>query len=70
MKKSRYASEQVASGRRQAEEGIPMSEVCHQMGISEQTFPQFIGLVILPNFSASYFRCSKDLYASVACNKD
>ena len=70
MNKSRYVSEQVAFGLRQAEEGTPMSEVCHQMGIREQTFPQFMSLVILPNFSASYFRCSKDLRASVACNKD
>ena len=49
MKKSRYVSEQVAFGLRQAEEGTPMSEVCHQMGIREQTFPQFMSLVILPN---------------------
>ena len=38
MKKSRYTPEQVAFGLRQAEEGTPVSEVCHKMGISEQTF--------------------------------
>ena len=38
MKKSRYSPEQVAFGRRQAEEGTPVSEVCRKMGISEQTF--------------------------------
>ena len=50
MKKFRYASEQVVFGLRQAEEGTPVSEVCHQMGISEQTFHQLVSLVILPNF--------------------
>lgn len=37
IKKSRYTPEQVAFGLRQAEEGIPVAEVCRKMGISEQT---------------------------------
>ena len=39
MKKSRHSQEQVAFGLRQAEEGPPVSEVCHKMGVSEQTLP-------------------------------
>ena len=38
MKSSRYIPEQVAFGLCQAEEGIPVSEVCHKIGISKQTF--------------------------------
>ena len=38
MKSSRYTPEQVAFGLREAEEGTPVSEVCRNMGISEQTF--------------------------------
>ena len=38
MKRSRYISEQVAFGLRQAEEGTPVAEVCRKMGISKQTF--------------------------------
>ena len=38
MTKSRYSSEQVASGLHQAAEVTPVSEVCRKMGISEQTF--------------------------------
>ena len=38
MKSSRYSPEQVAFGLRQAEDGVPVSEVCRKMGISEQTF--------------------------------
>ena len=38
MKSSRYSPEQVAFGLRQAEDGVPVAEVCRKMGISEQTF--------------------------------
>ena len=38
MKNSRYSPEQVAFGLRQAEEGTTVADVCHKMGISEQTF--------------------------------
>ena len=38
MKSSRYSPEQVAFGLRQAEEGMPVAEVCRKMGIREQTF--------------------------------
>ena len=38
IKKSRSSPGQVAFGMRQAEEGIPVAEVCRKMGISEQTF--------------------------------
>ncbi|MYC36180.1 MAG: transposase [Chloroflexi bacterium] len=37
MKSSRYSLEQVAFGLRQAEDGVPVAEVCRNMGISEQT---------------------------------
>ena len=39
MKKSRYTSEQVAFGLRLAEEGTPVSEVCHQMGHQRANLP-------------------------------
>ncbi len=38
MKSSRYSPEQVAFAMRQAESGMPVPEVCHKMGIAEQTF--------------------------------
>jgi putative transposase len=38
MKSSRYSPEQVAFAMRQAESGTPVSEVCREMGIVEQTF--------------------------------
>ena len=38
MKSSRYTLEQVAFGLRQAEKGTPFSEVCRNMGTSDQTF--------------------------------
>lgn len=38
MKSSRYSPEQVALGLRQAEDGVPVAEVCRKMGISKQTF--------------------------------
>ncbi len=38
MKGSRYTVEQVSFAMRQAESGTPVSEICRNMGISEQTF--------------------------------
>ena len=38
MKKSKYSAEQVAFALRQAESGTTVSEICRNMGISEQTF--------------------------------
>jgi putative transposase len=38
MKKSRYTEEQIAFALRQAESGMPVSDVCRQMGVSEATF--------------------------------
>lgn len=38
MKKSRYSEEQVAYALRQADGGMPIADVCRQMGIAEATF--------------------------------
>lgn len=38
MKKSRYTEEQIAYCLRQAESGMPVADVCRQMGIAEATF--------------------------------
>ena len=38
MKKSRYSEEQIAFALRQADSGIPVADVCRQMGIAEATF--------------------------------
>ena len=38
MKKKRFWTEQIAAVLHQAEQGIPVVELCRQMGISEQTF--------------------------------
>jgi len=38
MKRSRYTEEQIAFALRQAESGMPVSDVCRQMGVSEATF--------------------------------
>ena len=38
MKRPRYTPEQIAFALRQAENGTPVVEVCHKMGIAEQTF--------------------------------
>jgi putative transposase len=38
MKKSRYSGEQIAFALRQADSGIPVADVCRQMGIAEATF--------------------------------
>jgi len=48
MKRSRYSSEQITFALHQAENGVPATEVCRKMGISEQTFyrwkKQFAGM--------------------------
>ena len=38
MKKSKYTEEQIAFALKQAEHGVPVSEVCRKLGIAEQTF--------------------------------
>ena len=37
MKRKRYADEQIAYALRQAEAGTPVTEICRQMGVSQQT---------------------------------
>jgi putative transposase len=38
MKQKRFTEEQIAYALRQAESGTPVAEVCHKLGMSEQTF--------------------------------
>jgi putative transposase len=38
VKKKRFSVEQIVAVRKQAEVGVPVVEVCRQVGISEQTF--------------------------------
>ena len=38
MKKSNYTEEQIAFALKQAELGVPISELCRKLGIAEQTF--------------------------------
>jgi putative transposase len=38
MRKSAFTEEQVAYALRKVESGTPVLEVCHKLGISEQTF--------------------------------
>ena len=38
MKSSRYTAEQITFAIRQAESGMPVTDVCRKMGISDQTF--------------------------------
>jgi len=38
MRKSRFTSEQIAYALKQAEAGVPITEVCRKYGISQQTF--------------------------------
>ena len=38
MKRSRYSEEQIAFALRQAEGGIPVTEVSRRMGVTEQSF--------------------------------
>ena len=38
MKKKRFSVEQITAVLQQAEGGVPVGDVCRQVGISEQTF--------------------------------
>lgn len=38
MKRSRFTEEQITFALRQADAGMPVTEVCRQMGIAEATF--------------------------------
>ena len=38
MKKTRFSTEQIAAVLPQVEQGIPVADVCRQVGISEQSF--------------------------------
>jgi len=38
MRKSRFSVEQITYGLKQVEAGVPVSELCRKLGISEQTF--------------------------------
>ena len=38
MKRSKFSEQQIAFILRQAEEGVPVGEVCRKVGISEQTY--------------------------------
>jgi putative transposase len=38
MKGSKFSEQQIAFILRQAEEGVPVGEVCRKVGISEQTY--------------------------------
>ena len=48
--RKRFSAEQIAAVLKQAEVGVPVVEVCRQVGITEQTFyrwkKQFVGLEI------------------------
>ena len=38
MKKKRFSTEQIAAVLHQVEQGMPVADVCRQVGISEQSF--------------------------------
>jgi len=38
VKKKRFSTEQIAAVLHQAEQGIPVGELCRQVGVSEQSF--------------------------------
>ena len=48
MKRKRFSIEQIVAVLKQAEAGLPVVEVCRQVGITEQTFyrwkKQYVGL--------------------------
>ena len=50
VKRKRFSVEQIVAVLKQAEVGVPVVEVCRQVGITEQTFyrwkKQFVGLEI------------------------
>ncbi|MEM9176870.1 MAG: transposase [Myxococcota bacterium] len=37
-RKSKFTSEQIAYALKQVEAGVPMTEVCRKLGVSQQTF--------------------------------
>lgn len=38
MKKKRFSVEQITAVLRQADQGVPVADLCRKMGISEQSF--------------------------------
>ena len=38
MRKSRFTEEQITYALRQADSGVPVADVCRQLGVSEATF--------------------------------
>lgn len=38
MKRKRFSTEQIAAVLQQAEQGVPVGDLCRQVGISEQSF--------------------------------
>lgn len=50
MKRKRFSVEQIVAVLKQAEVGVPVVEVCRQVGITEQTFyrwkKRYVGLEI------------------------
>ena len=50
MKRKRFSVEQIVAVLKQVEVGVPVVEVCRQVGITEQTFyrwkKQYVGLEI------------------------
>jgi len=50
VKRKRFSVEQIVAVLKQAEVGVPVVEVCRQVGITEQTFyrwkKQYVGLEI------------------------
>ena len=38
MKRTRFSTEQIAAVLQQAEQGVPVGDLCRQVGISEQSF--------------------------------
>jgi putative transposase len=38
LRRSRFTEEQIAFALKQTETGTPILEVCHKLGVSEQTF--------------------------------
>jgi putative transposase len=50
VRKKRFSVEQMVAVLKQAEVGVPVAEVCRQVGITEQTFyrwkKQYVGLEI------------------------
>jgi putative transposase len=58
VKRKRFSVEQIVAVLKHVEVGVPVVEVCRQVGISEQTFyrwkKQFVGLVRRRSFAAIF----------------